>query len=146
MEDLQKLLEKGAETQRINDAMPTKAEMVAAFGEGCVEEIKDEAGNVTEVRYYYIREWMSAEQKERNWNLFNEMVAKARGLQCERSDRRDQEKQDTGVVAQGPGGQIIHLSGAHQENHIARKPGWRPVFRRKPQRWVERNGVIVRDS
>ena len=140
--DVRKLLEKGAEVQKVSDAMPSKAEMVAAFGPGCVEEIKDETGKVTETRYYYIRDWMSDEQKLKNWNLFNEMVARARGLEVERSAKMTAERQDNGVKIIHPNGTVMTV-GEHTENVIARKPGFRPLLRRKAQRWAYRNGVLV---
>ena len=143
--DLRKALEKGADAQKVSTAMPSKADMIAAFGEQSVEEIKDEAGNVTEVRFYYIRPWMTDEQKEANWAKFNEMVAKARGIQIEQSNRKDQERQDMDVEAVDPHGNRVHLSGQRMEDRVAAKPGWRPVLRRAPQkRWAYRNGVLVR--
>lgn len=141
--DVQKALEKGAEVQKVSDAMPSKAEMVAAFGADSVEEIKDEAGHVTEVRYYYIRPWMSDEQKQANWNLFNEMVAKARGLEIERSAKQTAEREDNGVKIIHPNGGVMTV-GESTENAIARKPGFRPLLRRRGTQYVFRNGLLVK--
>jgi hypothetical protein len=130
--------EEAKRAQEIARAMPTKQEMIDAFGPGCVEESPD-----GEVRYYYIRPWMSDEQKVANWDLFNEMCARARALACERSDRRDQAQQDAGVKEKHPNGTVIHMTGERMENRISRKKGFRPVTKRSGKRWVNRNGVLV---
>lgn len=144
-------VEKSREIGAIMDAMPSEAEMIEAFGAGCVETMPD-----GEVRYYFIKPWMTEQEKVENWNKFNEMMAAARGMQCERSDRIDQNNQDAGVEAISPGGKIVHLSGEKMENRLAAKPGWKPLTTMKKRalrlgggapreaagKWVESNGVM----
>ncbi len=135
---------KAKEHGKIHNSMPSKADMIAVFGKGCVEEMPD-----GEMRYYIYRPGATREQKIKAQAKFDELMAKTRGLQCDRSDRIDQERQDLGVKIIHPNGTIYHADSSRMEDHAAKKRGFRPVTSigqvvysgvRAP--WLKHNGVL----
>lgn len=116
------------EMNAIDSARPTRADMIEAFGAKCVERVVDEAGQFVEERYNFITPDMTPEQKQKNWDLFNEMMQKARDLESDKSNRADQGRMDHGVKILRPDGSYYH-AGPGMEDQIKNKPGFLPKSR-----------------